>query len=130
MLLCQRDSSLLTADVVLQVPFKSLGKNPSDLSEKMIQALRKYQEIPKLPKIVLPLKYLKQLYKDESDPLFANATRPNLMKMAKSLMKRLFEVIQMQGQCLVTMVSSENIYGGCCEFSESAHGVGFCTDNL
>ena len=39
-------------------------------------------------------------------------------------------VIHVQGQCLVAMVSSENIYGGCCKFSESAHGVGFYMDNL
>ena len=58
----------------------------------MTQALRKYYEIRKLPKIVSLLKYLKQLYKDKSDPLFANASRSNLIKMAKSLMKRLFEV--------------------------------------
>ena len=92
MKICQSDASLLTADVVLQVLFKSLAKNSSDLSEKMTQALRKYYEIRKLPKIVSPLKYLKQLYKDESDPLFANASRSNLIKMANSLMKRLFEV--------------------------------------
>ena len=38
--------------------------------------------------------------------------------------------IHVQGQCLVPMVSFENLYGGCGNFFESAHGVGFYTDNL
>ena len=38
--------------------------------------------------------------------------------------------IHVQGQCLVPMVSSENLYWGCCKFSELSHCVGIYTDNL
>ena len=35
--------------------------------------------------------------------------------------------IHVQDQSVVPMVSSENLYGVCCKFSESACGVGFYT---
>ena len=42
---------------------------------------------------------------------------------------KVFIEIHVQGQCLVPMASSENLYGGCYKFSESAR-VGFYTGNL
>ena len=42
----------------------------------------------------------------------------------------IFATIHVQGRCLMPVVSSENLYGWCCKFSESVHGVGFHTDNL
>ena len=38
--------------------------------------------------------------------------------------------LHVQGQCLVNVVSYENVYGGCCKFSESGRDVGIYTDNL
>ena len=91
-MICRRDATLLTAEIVFKKLISELEKQDSEFSVKMAESIRKrYKERRNKPLVSL-LKYLTtgSSKDDEKDALFKLDSRPQMIKTAKKLMIRLY----------------------------------------
>ena len=93
--ICQRDATLLTAEIVFKNLISELEKQDSEFSIKMADSVRKRYKQRRNQPLVSLLKYLTtgSAKDDEKDKLFKLDSKTQMIKTAKKLVKRLFPKI-------------------------------------
>ena len=90
--LCRRDATLYTAEIIMQELSNELENLDSDLASELALKVRERYRQRRQDDVVSLLKYLSTgiIDDEEKDPLFRMASKNRIMKLAKSLLTRLF----------------------------------------
>ena len=90
--ICQRDATLLTAEIVFKSLISELERQDSEFSVKMANNIRKRYKERRQKSLVSLLKYLTtgSSKDEEKDPLFKLDSKKLMIQTAKTLMNRLF----------------------------------------
>jgi hypothetical protein len=109
--LCRKEADLLQADIVLKFIFDQLQAQESTIAQHMLDELRTRIQQRRNCDVVSLMRYLEDpncLHEDYEIALFKMSTKPNLIKLAKSLLLQHFPQIRKSGGNSVDEVSCSN----------------------